>query len=128
MACTTRDREPPRNPAGSVQSVQELTKDGSVRAAIFRAEGPRFCVGGDLTTFLMHRPNAPVGPAYDQTVARPATVAETKRLLPASAGRGRAEHLYDEAVTIGRIGDMADTREAIDAFLNHRTPVYRAVR
>jgi enoyl-CoA hydratase/carnithine racemase len=54
----------------------------------------------------------------------PETVAETKRLLRAAIGRGRAEQLKDEAATIGRIGDSADTREAIDAFLNRRTPVF----
>jgi 2-(1,2-epoxy-1,2-dihydrophenyl)acetyl-CoA isomerase len=223
--------------------VEELTKEGGVRAVILGAEGPRFCVGGDLSSFL----SAPVGSAYNETVARPihdviqliaelpvpviaavhgatggggvglvlacdlaiaseeaffrlgytgsglspdsgttwelprrvgiaiaadliltnrrvhaaealslgivsrvvpaeqlgpeiagivwaietvppATVTEAKRLLRAAAGRSRTEHLDDEAVTIGRIGDTADTREAIDAFLSHRTPVYGAGR
>lgn len=221
------------------QQVKNLTKDGSVRAVVLRAEGRRFCVGGDLTTFL----SAPVGSATNEVLAGPLhdaieliaelpvpviaavhgatggggvglvlacdlaiaseeaffrlgytgsgltpdsgttwelphraglttamdlmltnrrvpavdalslgmvsrvvpaeelgseiagiveaietvppeTVAETKRLLRAAIGRSRAEQLKDEAATIGRIGDSADTREAIDAFLNRRTPVF----
>jgi 2-(1,2-epoxy-1,2-dihydrophenyl)acetyl-CoA isomerase len=50
-----------------------------------------------------------------------ATIAETKRLIRAAAGRSRTEQLRDEAATIGWIGDTAETRETIDAFLNHRT-------
>jgi 2-(1,2-epoxy-1,2-dihydrophenyl)acetyl-CoA isomerase len=225
------------------RQVQALTEDSGVRAVILRAEGPRFCVGGDLATFL----SAPVGSAHNEILARPihevieliaelpipviasvhgatggggvglvlacdlaiaseeaffrlgytgsglspdsgttwelprragiaiaadlmltnrrvpatealglgmvsrvvpaeqlgpeiagiieaiefvppATVAETKRLLRAAAGRGRSQQLNDEAATIGRIGDTADTREAIDAFLNHRAPVFKSTQ
>jgi 2-(1,2-epoxy-1,2-dihydrophenyl)acetyl-CoA isomerase len=52
------------------------------------------------------------------------TLAETKRLARSAQFRSRAEQLEDEAVTIGRIGDTADTREAINAFLEKRPPVF----
>lgn len=53
-----------------------------------------------------------------------ATLSETKRLMRRADGVDLHSHLEDEARTIGRIGDTADTREAIDAFLSKRTPSY----
>ncbi|GAC1377558.1 MAG: enoyl-CoA hydratase/isomerase family protein [Acidimicrobiales bacterium] len=50
------------------------------------------------------------------------TLAATKRLIRRSALTDLHGHLDDEAVTIGRIGDTPDAREAIDAFLDKRPP------
>ena len=58
-----------------------------------------------------------------QTVPRQ-TLGETKRLIRSSQFRTRADQLEDEAVTIGRIGDTPDTREAINAFLEKRRPAF----
>ena len=55
-----------------------------------------------------------------------ATLSETKRLVRRSTELGLHSQLDDEARTIGRIGDTADTREAIAAFLDKRVPSYSA--
>jgi 2-(1,2-epoxy-1,2-dihydrophenyl)acetyl-CoA isomerase len=54
------------------------------------------------------------------------TLAETKRLIRKAHVATRHDQLDEEAVTIGRIGDTADTREAIAAFLDKRTPRFSA--
>jgi 2-(1,2-epoxy-1,2-dihydrophenyl)acetyl-CoA isomerase len=50
------------------------------------------------------------------------TLRQTKRLLAASPGRTLADQLDDEATTIGTIGDTADARETVAAFLAKRPP------
>lgn len=50
------------------------------------------------------------------------TLSEAKRLLRRSAACDLHGQLEDEARTIGRIGDTADTRETIAAFLEKRAP------
>lgn len=55
------------------------------------------------------------------------TLAETKRLIRSAQFRARTDQLEDEAVTIGRIGDSADSREAITAFLEKRRPAFGEV-
>lgn len=55
-----------------------------------------------------------------------ATLAETKRLVRRGPGLDLHSQLEDEARTIGRLGDTADTREAIAAFLDKRPPTYSA--
>jgi 2-(1,2-epoxy-1,2-dihydrophenyl)acetyl-CoA isomerase len=52
------------------------------------------------------------------------TLAESKRLARKSRSQGLPEQLDEEAVTIGRIGDTQETREAIAAFLDKRAPKY----
>ncbi len=52
------------------------------------------------------------------------TLSETKRLLARASSNDLHSHLEDEARTIGRIGDTADTREAISAFLAKRPPTF----
>ncbi len=55
-----------------------------------------------------------------------ATLSETKRLVRRGTDLDLHSQLEDEARTIGRIGDTADTREAISAFLDKRPPTYSA--
>lgn len=50
------------------------------------------------------------------------TLSETKRLARRSTACDLHSQLEDEARTIGRIGDTADTREVIAAFLDKRPP------
>lgn len=52
------------------------------------------------------------------------TLAATKRLVRRAALADLHSHLDEEAVTIGRIGDTPDAREAIDAFLAKRAPQF----
>jgi 2-(1,2-epoxy-1,2-dihydrophenyl)acetyl-CoA isomerase len=54
------------------------------------------------------------------------TLSETKRLLRRAISIDLHAQLDDEARTIGRIGDTADTREAIAAFLDKRAPNFSA--
>jgi 2-(1,2-epoxy-1,2-dihydrophenyl)acetyl-CoA isomerase len=51
-------------------------------------------------------------------------LAEAKRLVRLAADRPKAAHLDDEARTIGDIGDTADAREGIAAFLDKRPPAF----
>lgn len=53
------------------------------------------------------------------------TLAATKRLVRRAALADLHSQLDEEAVTIGRIGDTPDAREAIDAFLEKRSPNFR---
>lgn len=50
------------------------------------------------------------------------TLSETKRLVRRSWVTDLHGHLEDEARTIGRVGDTADARETIAAFLDKREP------
>jgi 2-(1,2-epoxy-1,2-dihydrophenyl)acetyl-CoA isomerase len=54
------------------------------------------------------------------------TLSESKRLLRRALAIDLHSQLDDEARTIGRIGDTPDTREAIAAFLDKRTPSFSA--
>lgn len=57
----------------------------------------------------------------------PLTIAETKRLMRSGATRALSEHLDDEAVTIGVVGDTGDARRAMTAFLDRAPVQFRAV-
>lgn len=51
-------------------------------------------------------------------------LAQAKRLVRLAGQRSRTDHLNDEALTIGDVGDVPDAREGIDAFLNKRKPSF----
>lgn len=67
--------------------------------------------------------DAEIGRILDGLARIPrATLRETKRLVTGTHRRTLADQLEDEASTIGTIGDTADAREAVAAFLAKRAP------